>query len=145
MMFDNHQPSLSCTSDYSPLSMNMFNFKHQFEFYDKHSTFISFLVENLVNAIDNGKSAACILLDFQKAFATIDHCILLDKLIFYGGRGRAFDWFSNYLNNCQQLTNHCGYESDLKEIKCEVPHWAILWHLFLVLYANALQQLPNII
>ena len=49
------------------------------------------LIENLVNAIDNGKCAVCIFLDFQKAFGTVDHCILMDKLYFYGIQGQAFD------------------------------------------------------
>ena len=97
--------------------------KHQFGFRDKHSTLMALiiLIENLANAIDNGNCAVGIFLDFQKAFDTVDHCILLDKLYVYGIRGLAFDWFSSYLHNRQQLVNYCGCESDLKTIKCGVP------------------------
>ena len=35
------------------------------------------LVENLVNALDNGKCAVGIFLGFQKAFDTVDHGIYL--------------------------------------------------------------------
>ena len=70
------------------------------------------LVENLVNAIDNGQCAVGIFLDFHKAFDTVDYCIILDKLYFYGMRSQAFDWFSSYLHNSQRLINYYGCESD---------------------------------
>ena len=65
-------------------------------------------IENLVNAIDKSKCALGIFLDFQKAFDTVDHCILLDKLYFYGIHGQAFDWFTSYLHNRPQLVDYCG-------------------------------------
>ena len=54
------------------IEYQIFN-KHQFGFRDKHSTFIALiiLIENLVNAIDNGKCAVCIFLDFQKALVPL--------------------------------------------------------------------------
>ena len=117
--------------------------KHQFGFRDKHSTFMALiiLIENLVNAIDNGKYAVGIFLDFQKAFDTVDHCILLDKLYFYGIRGKAFDWFSSYLHNRQLLVNYCGCESDLQTIKCGVPQGSILGPF--LLYINDLPQVSE--
>ena len=45
------------------------------------------LVENLVDALDNGNWTVGIFLDFQKAFDTVNHGILLDKLYCYGIRG----------------------------------------------------------
>ena len=94
------------------------------------------LTENLVNAMDNGKCGVGIFLDFQKAFDTVDHCILLDKLYFYGIRGLALDWFSSYLHDRQQLVNYCGCESDLKRIKCGVPQGSIIGPLLFLLYIN---------
>ena len=135
MMFNNYHP-ISLVSVFAKiLERLMYNrllafikkyqifLKHQFGFRHKHSTFLALIIllENFVNAIDNGKCAVVIFLDFQKAFDTVDHCILLDKLYFYYIRGPAFDWFSSYLHNRQKLVDYCGCESDLKSIKCGVP------------------------
>ena len=51
------------------------------------------LIGNLGNALHNWKCAVGIFLDFQKAFDTVDHSILLDKLYYYGIRGIANQWF----------------------------------------------------
>ena len=69
--------------------------------------------------MDNGKWAVGIFLDFQKAFDTVDHCIMLDKLYFYGIPGLALDWFSSSLHDRKQLVNYCGCESDLKKLNVE--------------------------
>ena len=157
MMFNNYRPislisvfakileRLMCNRLLKFINKNHFFNKHQFGFRDKHSTFMALiiLIENLVNAIDNGKCAVGIFLDFQKAFDTVDHCILLDKLYFYGIRGQAFDWFSSYLHNRQQLVNYYGCESDLKIIKCGVPQGSILGPLLFLLYINDLPQVSE--
>ena len=157
MMFNNYRP-ISLISVFAKIlerlmynrllmfiNKNQIFNKHQFGFRDKHSTFMALIIpiENLVNAIDNGKCAVGIFLDFQKAFGTVDHCILLDKLYFHGIRGQAFDWFSSYLHNRQQLVNYYGYESDLKTIKCGVPQGSILGPLLFLLYINDLPQVSE--
>ena len=101
------------------------------------------LVENLVDALDNGNCAVGIFLDFQNAFDTVDHGILLDKLYCYGIRGIAHDWFVSYLSNRQQSVIYNGYESELKVMKCGVPQGSILVPMLFLLYINDLTNVSS--
>ena len=140
MFFNNYRP-ISLLSVFSKIierlmysrllnfinTHKIFN-KLQFGFRYNHSTFMAsvMLVENLVNALDNGKGAVGIFLDFQKAFDTVDHGILLDKLYCYGKRGIAHEWFISYLSSRQQSVMYNGHESEFKMMRCGVPQGSIL-------------------
>ena len=58
-------------------------------------------VDEISNAIDNDMYTIGIFMDLSKAFDTIDHGILLQKLYHYSFRGVSNEWFCNYLNNRQ--------------------------------------------
>ena len=76
-------------------------FSYQFGFRKSHSTYMALmtLMDNLINFLDNGEYVIGIFLDFSKAFDTVDHGILLQKLSSYGVRGEALLWFQSYLSN----------------------------------------------
>ena len=74
----------------------LFNF--QFGFRKGYSTEYAILetVEKLKSAVDDQQITCGIFLDFSKAFDTINHHILLEKLYKYGIRGLPHAWFSDY-------------------------------------------------
>ena len=84
------------------------------------------LVENICESIDKKKYVMGIFIDLKKAFDTIDHTILLDKLYHYGIRGISNDWVKSYLKNRKQFVQYDGAISDCKEIVCGVPRGSIL-------------------
>ena len=47
--------------------------------------------------IDGGMVNGVLFLDLKKAFDTVDHKILLKKLVFYGFEGITLHWFQSYL------------------------------------------------
>ena len=54
--------------------------------------------------MNQGLYSCGVFIDLKKAFDTVDHNILLDKLNFYGFRGLINQWFSSYLNDPTQTT-----------------------------------------
>ena len=81
--------------------------KKQFGFRKCHSTShaIITLVEKVSRAIDSGKVIVGVFLDLKKAFDTVDHEILLDKLNSYGINNNLHAWFESYLHNRSQFVS----------------------------------------
>ena len=75
-----------------------------------------------------------------KAFDTVNHTILLEKLTLYGLQGNALALIASYLSNRTQVVIIDGVKSEAMKITCGVPQGSILGPLLFILYNN---DLPN--
>ena len=112
--------------------------KYQFGFRKGHSTShaIITLVERVSKALDTGKYVVGVFLDLKKAFATVDHGILLEKLYLYGIRGNIYSWFESYLTNRSQFVEYNNVKSKTENITHGVPQGYILGPLLFIIYMN---------
>ena len=114
------------------LEVNKILFEYQYGFRKRYSTTLALIefTDSIIKFLDEGQYCMNIFVDLTKAFDTVDHEILLNKLDRYGIRGHANDFFRSYLSDRQQYTVINGVNSALKNITCGVPQGSVLGPLF---------------
>ena len=102
------------------------------------------LIEGVSDSIDKRKSTIGIFIDLKKAFDTVNHSILAQKLDKYGIRGLSNDWIKSYLKNRKQFVSVNNCESQLMNISCGVPQGSILGPKLFILYINDMCNVTQI-
>ena len=123
-------------SDY--LKLNSILAVEQSGFRPLHSTLTSLVkvTDDWLQAMDKQCYTGAVFVDLRKAFDTVDHNILLNKLMLIGINDSSILWFRDYLANRLIVTQINNTLSDEQRISYGVPQGSILGPLLFVIYVN---------
>ena len=137
---------------YSYLTENKILFKKRFGFRSSHSTDHALLelIDQICESFDEKKYFLAIFVDLSKAFDTVNHQILINKLENYGICGKGLLWFKSYLSNRKQYLEYKDNFNEQKttnllQIKCGVLQSSILGPLLFLIYINDLSLVSKLL
>ena len=119
----------------------------QYGFRSKHSCdhAVAQVVGTILKNLENKRTTISVMLDLSKAFDTIEHHIMLQKLELYGVRGICLNWFGSYLENrqmrikCRVTSTQGEVLSDSHTVNYGTPQGSCLGPLIFLIFVNDMQ------
>ena len=100
------------------------------------------LTYDIQDAINNKEMVAALFLDMSAAFDTVDHSVLLSRLLNdFGFNGHALAWLSSYLTNRTFSVVIDNERSDTFLLLHGVPQGSLLGPLLFILYTKDLSDI----
>ncbi len=129
------------------LSKNKLLTECQFGFRPQYSTELAVhrLCQHIYDTMDRKQFQIALFCDLTKAFDTISHTILLEKLEVYGIRGKANNWFHSYLSNRQRYTVYNNEAFSYNHIGVGVPQDSTLGPILFLIYISDIVQSTNLL
>ena len=117
----------------------------QHGFRKSHSTItaITSLLHEIYSKVGSEKETYLVYLDLKKAFDTVSHKILINKLGNFGLDVKTVKWFESYLDHRQQYIKFNNEVSEIKSIHYGVPQGSVLGPTLFSLYINDLANIIN--